>query len=878
MRIKFLLFVLLFLPIKLQAALDSYGGDGSNPCVGTLPVGGAIPGATGFFYLYKDTNLHHWMWCDPIGNRFWQTAVQVVDYGGLNYTTIANAKYGAFGSATGWEAIQTKRLQAMGFNTVGEFSRRFLWPPVGNNPNPIAFNWFVSPAHYTLGLKDIYANLPPVWDAVDGWRGFRSLDLYDPVWQALGTGLGGNLWDCPSTIGVSCATVDASPWLMLTTMDDVAYVSAIYTGQSTYMVGITAPYEQFENSFGYGRSQIFSDPIMHTKQQWGTWLCGTRYANLAALNAAWGSSYTSCGSVASTSGTETIGTGNGSLTSFTYTFLHTPVDPASIGISVGGVLQGGDSPWFNYSNRNSCVSPSGQGCIQVTTGNINGGTVTYSTGAITVTFSVAPANGVAITATYQYNGWPKSMMQTYSRTQSATDNFTRANGGLGANWTTTTGLPAPVISSNTVIPGGTQGSGSGAFYNGVVWPNDQYSTVTLGTLDSFGEAGSAVRISASANTQYFCQVKHQGAGVTVQLAKFVAGVFTVLASGTFTVNSGDTLTTQAIGSNISCVQNGGSTAILSAVDSSITSGNAGLLEYVEAGGAVSGTHITSWAGGSASIVQSGGTGILDEDGTSSWWPAGDPVSLTSFPDPPVGVIQTDMDVFLGLHVTQYVHPVHDWIKNNLPHHMVGSVDQAGYGRRLQSYTATTNYADVLLYSNSTTTFSAFQTPTVAEYNSVPKPVYVGVYSTAQPDSRFSATACPYAPALCFTTQDAKGAFYLDQAKKFWNSIIGADTYHFIVGINYWQYTDNSSESGAYGLVSLNDNLYGYPPACPTKKEDVNSSIVDCYGLTTTAEAATYGNFIQSGVVTGNAIWLQPSSTIDMSISVGISLSPRTQIQ
>ena len=643
------------------SALDQYGGDASHACAGTLKNGNPIPGATNFFYLYKDTNLKHWMFCDPLGNRFWMTGVQVVDYGGGNYVSIVGTKYGAFGSSRGWEAIQTKRLQSMGFNTVGEFSRTHLWYPQGNNPNPIPFIWFVSPAHYTLGMKDIFANLPPKWDTFGGYRGFESIDLYDPVWQGLGTGVGGSLWECISAAGVSCATLDASPWLVSTTMDDVAYVSQIHTNQSTYAVGITAPYEQFENSHGYGRLQVFSDPVMHTKAQWGTWLCGTRYANLAALNTAWGSTYSTCGSSATTAAPETIGTGNGATTSFTHTFLHTPVDPASIGISVGGRLQAGDTPWFN---ANVCGQASGKGCIQAATGNINGGTVTYSTGAIIVTFSAAPANGVAITATYQYGGWPKAT--------------------------------------------------------------------------------------------------------------------------------------------------------------------------------------------------SGGTGLLDEDGTSSWWPSGDPTSRASFPDPPVGMIPTDMDVFLGMTATQYVKPVHDWLKSNLPHHLVGSVDQAGAAYRNQVYNSLAANADVLLYSSSVAYdyslilgTSAWKTPTVAQYNSTPIPVYVGIYDTAQPDSQFSGFVCPFTSVLCFPTQNAKGQFYQSQESYAFNSLTGSDGYEFIVGVDYWQYTDNSSEHGGYGLVSLRDNLNDGIESCGT-------SIKDSWGFTTTPEPTTgcYGDMI-TPVKAANRIWLGP---------------------
>src|SRR6202007_2926026 len=171
---------------------------------------------------------------------------------------------------------------------------------------------------------------------------------------------------------------------------------AAHTG---WIVGTMPPWIQYQNKPAFKGPVTYTDPIAYIKQQWGKWLCGTRYSGLDALNAAWGSKYTTCGSTATTASAETIGTGDGTTTTFIYTFLHGPIDPASVGVSVGGTLQGGDCPWFG----NGCSGSSATGVIQSATGNINGGTINYSTKAITVTFSVPPPNGVAITATYQYS-------------------------------------------------------------------------------------------------------------------------------------------------------------------------------------------------------------------------------------------------------------------------------------------------------------------------------------------------------------------------------------------------------------------------------------------------------------------------------------------
>ena len=248
---------------------------------------------------------------------------------------------------------------------------------------------------------------------------------------------------------------------------------------------------------------------------------------------------------------------------------------------------------------------------------------------------------------------------------------------------------------------------------------------------------------------------------------------------------------------------------------------------------------------------------MDEDGTSVWWPAGDPVSRTAFPDPPVGTIQTDMDVFLNLTALQYTKPVHDWLKSNLPHHLVSSLNPSGGLIRTQSYNAIAAYADVIVEGNSALADgsivmgqAAFNSSVITQYDTAGVPIYIAIYSAAEPDSQYNGVTCPYNILICFPTQNAKGIFYQAQANLAWN-MKGSDGYGFVAGIEYWQYTDNSSEQGAYGLVSLRDNLYDGIESC-------GKSIIDPWGFTTTPEPTTgcYGDFI-TPVKAANRIWLGP---------------------
>lgn len=640
-------------------ALDQYGGDAKHPCAGTLKDGKPIPGATGFFYLYKDTNLKRWMFCDPLGNRFLTFGVQVMDY---NDRTIVYAKYG------NWFNQEVTRLRAVGFNTISSAAAQVFWPlslngaTDGGNSNKMPWIYPISPAQHDYGVKDIVATLPPVYT---DYRGNAFPDVFDAAWMTTVHNWATTLPSSGAPFTGGIAAADASPWL-LGTMEDDTDLLVSWNGATLHagwMVGVMPPYVRAQRP-AHGppslTGQVFSDPLFYTKQQWSTWLCGTRYANIAALNAAWGSTYSTCGSTASTAPGETIGTGDGTTTSFSHTFTLGVVDPASIGISVGGALQAGDCPWFA---TNCGIPGTGKGTIYAASGNINGGTVTYASGGatcgaaaapcITVTFSVAPANAVAITATYQYGGWPKAT--------------------------------------------------------------------------------------------------------------------------------------------------------------------------------------------------SGGTGLLDEDGTSSWWPTN-----VRPPDPPTGVVYGDLDNFLGQVSKQYHKSVHDWIKQQLPNHLLFGPNPMNPLTRAVILFNAAPYVDAFFFGAYGPSFGAgIQAQAIAVYNAYGVPAFAYVIKAAQPDSPYSATGCPIATSQCFSTQSAKGTSYLSDVSAMFNNYIGADGYGFVVGAHYWQMTDNAGEQGSYGLMTLNDNLYNGIESCGTK-------VVDSWGFTTTPEPTTgcYGDFT-SPVKAANRIWLGP---------------------
>lgn len=82
---------------------------------------------------------------------------------------------------------------------------------------------------------------------------------------------------------------------------------------------------------------------------------------------------------------EAVGTGTGAQVTFAHVAAHVPIKPGSLTITAGAVT-GTDN-----------------GAGQITGAGIAAGsTVNYATGAISVTFSIAPANAAAITGAYTY--------------------------------------------------------------------------------------------------------------------------------------------------------------------------------------------------------------------------------------------------------------------------------------------------------------------------------------------------------------------------------------------------------------------------------------------------------------------------------------------
>lgn len=201
----------------------------------------------------------------------------------------------------------------------------------------------------------------------------------------------------------------------------------------------------------------------------------------------------------------------------------------------------------------------------------------------------------------------------------ANDNFNRANGVLGANWTTVTGATAPAIVDEHVQPSVAGGSnGSMALYTGIAWPQDQYGTIrVVHGSDNSKQSHVILRGTTATRTNYECVVRSKlGSTAVALMYKVTAGTSVLLGTtvaGTPTLNPYDVLRCSAAGSSPTVIKLYiNNVELLSHSDSSspFTSGSVGILSYTLSGSTAS-SQLDEFTGGSGTGA---GTGFGSEGG------------------------------------------------------------------------------------------------------------------------------------------------------------------------------------------------------------------------------------------------------------------------
>lgn len=169
-----------------------------------------------------------------------------------------------------------------------------------------------------------------------------------------------------------------------------------------------------------------------------------------------------------------------------------------------------------------------------------------------------------------------------TRSVVATDNFNRADGALGANWSeaaTAYTDNQPVIASNEAKSGGEGSYDNASFWNANSFANDQYSKATISVLPSSGTSLMGTIVRANATDYCFCQYKRDSSSNKSRIYWFNAGAYTAIAlQNTTTFASGDTIEIEVEGTTYTMFKNG--VSILSGANGSApASGSAGITLY-----------------------------------------------------------------------------------------------------------------------------------------------------------------------------------------------------------------------------------------------------------------------------------------------------------
>lgn len=198
--------------------------------------------------------------------------------------------------------------------------------------------------------------------------------------------------------------------------------------------------------------------------------------------------------------------------------------------------------------------------------------------------------------------------------QVVSDNFNRANGSLGANWTTPTGGTALQIASNLCEPSVT--SHCVQLYTAASFGRNQYCEATITTLTGTGASIGLVLLGQTGAASYYYVGFAGTIGTlgTLAIWKRVNGTFTQLSANySFTPQIGDVLRFAVVqnpnGNNLlTAYQNGFSLLQYEDFANTFTSGFPGL--DLTNSTAVGDTQVSLWAGGNANVIPSYGNPLV----------------------------------------------------------------------------------------------------------------------------------------------------------------------------------------------------------------------------------------------------------------------------
>ena len=419
----------------------TYAGSGSH----AASSGGYLIPANFYWQVINSTNYL----CTPLGNRLFVNAITLfipANSGSHNATTRARfaSKFGSVLATSVTATLNT--ITTRGFNAYGDNSGG-LWEfydgscsgacnaiPQMDVDEADIYSLDASSATFNLGPHDVLDNMQTL---NSNWHTLTTLpdmqiDVFDPAYESFMSSYFANWSAFKNHIG--------SPY-QIAMMEGSIDGWSIGTGNSpdfdTFPIDFnnadigpialaTSPLQTYSPKTARSNTMVYPDPLNYNKALMASppAACGLthgkecslatylskEYGTIAALNTAWGTSYTTFGSsgkcvgysygwCGTTAGAEIYGTGNGSTVTFAHTLANTNPDANSIQVYIAGVLVAGDCP----TGRANCPTSAGNTSFNGPT--ISSGTCSLTTGVCTITFTTAPASSAAITIWYVSNGW-----------------------------------------------------------------------------------------------------------------------------------------------------------------------------------------------------------------------------------------------------------------------------------------------------------------------------------------------------------------------------------------------------------------------------------------------------------------------------------------
>jgi len=286
--------------------------------------GGLLPAVAPHTGNFRVVQLgKRWTLLSPEGGALWLRAVYGVDWsnGGSAAAAAFASKYHGHEMEFARHAVE--RLRLWGFNALGTYENVYTLPvPTygrrAGNAAAMPFLRSLNVAWYGE-LNDGHLAPAPFKSLLAGgvdpeiyhdWKG-NVPDVFDPNFAAYAQAAAADQGTASRPSEFRAAELTQTPWLIGTIADDSDDVYGFGPGPDLpgdgnvvhpnlgWVIAVTRPEQQSNDSvgafLGSARRVEYRDPTVYSKLAWSRYL-RQEYKTIAALNAAWGSHYTTFGS------------------------------------------------------------------------------------------------------------------------------------------------------------------------------------------------------------------------------------------------------------------------------------------------------------------------------------------------------------------------------------------------------------------------------------------------------------------------------------------------------------------------------------------------------------------------------------------------------